>query len=151
MNKITNAEKYRKELLELSAQGPIALKGGKPMNCDKVICFECDLDDLCNGPCFNNLIKWMLQPVKPTLTISEQRFAHWVETGWLARDKDGDLYHFTEEPYKDGVVWIDNTEQDTYYNISELHPNMFEFISWTDDRAWRVEDLLKLEVVEDAY
>jgi hypothetical protein len=31
------------------------------------------------------------------------------KSGWFATDKDGEVYHFEEEPYLDGHYWMANT------------------------------------------
>lgn len=80
----------------------------------------------------------------PKLTKRERAFCEAVQTGWIARDEDNGLYWYANIPEKNNEVWGGHT----YSKISHMKLD-FAFIEWEDEKPWAVEDLLKLEVMEE--
>lgn len=65
--------------------------------------------------------------------------------GWIARDKDGDLVFFDEQPYRDGEIWNARFSASSVSVV--LGGNFFNYrIEWEDEPI-KVEITLK-EVAE---
>lgn len=140
----TNFEHYKDEILEIVEQGHIVAKekGNLCKCCGQ--CTKCDF----SGGCTKNTTLWLYSEYKPQykLTKKERLFCELVETGWIARDKDGRCrWYFEKKLFKTNEYWHNNS----IYQV-EMHklPCEFPFIKWQDAEPWSVEDLLKLEVEE---
>lgn len=141
-----NKEKYAEELLEILLNcGGLGVVNQKPVNCDEIECIDCDFY---KKPCGTEIRKWAnseyIEP--PKLTSEERRFCEYIKTGYIVRDKSDECYWHKEKPNKYSDEWY------CYGNVLRLEclPGIpqFEFIKWTDEGPWAVEDLLKLEVTE---
>ena len=91
------------------------------------------------------MCNWLDSEHKEPITLSEaERII--LENGnkdfnWIARDKSGALYVYTEKPRKNDTIW-ENTSRSfelTYFN------HLFQFITWNDSEPYNVEELLKGE------
>lgn len=147
----TNFEFYKTKLLSSIFEGDFCIKRDGTIGiCSETLCQECVLCEFAkNGSCnVEEALKWAnaehIEP--PKLTKRERAFCESVQTGWIARDKNGDLYWFAEGfgVDKDQSIW--NSEE--YSKISSMGL-CFCFVKWEDENPWRVEDLLKLDVVEE--
>lgn len=161
---MTNFEHYKKEILNITDRGyNVAVVNNEPTACGYVQhCEECQLENKSEKwRCHLNRMKWLCeenveQPKKPKLTKKERQFCELVETGWIARNKTGDLYFYEpheDKPYKlnsaDTTIWrhdamicfLSDEECDLFHVP-------FSFITWDDEEPWSIEDLLKLEVEE---
>jgi hypothetical protein len=93
----------------------------------------------------------MLEQIKetkeaPKLTQREKSFVEYAQTGWIARDKDGRAFIFTERPYKSGSMW--KAEMGSYTGFKDSK-SMFSFIKYEDEKPWSIEELKKLEVQDE--
>lgn len=62
---------------------------------------------------------------------------------YIARDKDDSLCVYSSEPYKNKCnEWTEDglDYQELYYSAEDL----FQFINWEDEKAWLIDDLLKM-------
>lgn len=157
-----NAEKYRKELLELSNQN-IAFAVRKDnqnavTRCNSVKkCTECLFG---RGRCSVNSTKWLLEEYKERIKLT--KFEHDIlkyllnDTGYryIVRDKyyhEGDifyLYIFKNRPREDSGGWHSNDP----YDRSQFYAfnNLFKFIKWEDDEPTSIKDVLdNCEVIDD--
>ncbi len=157
-----NAEKYRKELLELSNQN-IAFAVRKDnqnavTGCNSVKkCTECLFG---RGRCSVNSTKWLLEEYKERIKLT--KFEHDIlkyllnDTGYryIVRDKyyhEGDifyLYIFKNRPREDSGGWHSNDP----YDRSQFYAfnNLFKFIKWEDDEPTSIKDVLdNCEVIDD--
>ena len=98
--------------------------------------------------CYINLFKFLcaehIEPLK--LTKRERAFCEAAQTGRIARDRDGSLCWFPDDAVvqKGRIMW----NADKYVCISHFKLQ-FLCIKWEDEKPWAVEDLLKLEVIEE--
>ena len=157
-----NAEKYRKELLELSNQN-IAFAVRKDnqnavTRCNSVKqCTECFFG---RCRCSVNSTKWLLEEYKERIKLT--KFEHDIlkyllnDTGYryIVRDKyyhEGDifyLYIFKNRPREDSGGWHSNDP----YDRSQFYAfnNLFKFIKWEDDEPTSIKDVLdNCEVIDD--
>lgn len=80
---------------------------------------------------------------KPKLTEDEKVVLRNIDKKykWIARDEDGTLgFHFVK-PHKEAYFW---SSLEANY-VSDLFPNLFQFIKWEDEEPYSIEELLKGE------
>lgn len=85
---------------------------------------------------------WEKKKNAPKLTPKERAFCEVIQSGYIARDEDGQISWYGFEPCKEHTAWIGP-------NWNALKENEFPFIKWEDEKPWSIEDLLKLEVAND--
>lgn len=144
---MTNMEFYKDEIEEIIDEGyDVAITtDGVPVKCHiSLYCNECMFSKRCTN---NNLIKWLMSEHKdkPTITARERHLLEFVETGWIAKDSNGDVWWFEEQPRKVTAMWDTSGSS---CHITGLVKDALTFIEWDDKEPWSVEELLKLEVVE---
>jgi hypothetical protein len=150
---MTNFEHYKEEILNITDRGyNVAVVDNKPVSCGELqYCEECQLANADEKwRCHLDRMKWLYEEYEdqieqPKLTKKERQFCELVETGCIARCKNGDLYIFSARPTKLTNCWFSNYK--AYSNIT-LFNVPFSFITWDDAEPWSIEDLLKLEVEE---
>lgn len=139
---MTNFEKYKDEILKLLDKNideiGILKTTGEPKNCYCINCTDCWF---CNKDCRLGFIKWLYQEYKEKLTKVERGFCEILQKGYIARDKNGNLFVYDGLPRKGEFSWMDSM-------CRKINNNFFPFISWESDKIWSIEDLLKLEVEE---
>lgn len=105
---------------------------------------ECDCANYSCAEGVQELIEWLyaehIEQLK--LTRRERAFCEAVQTGTIARDKDGKIYWCNGSQDKLTFTW-DCGGSDSV-DITDFY--LFSFIKWEDEKPWAVEDLLKLEV-----
>ena len=86
---------------------------------------------------------------KEIITVEELMFIRCFVDAYtyIARNADGRLNLFYEEPKADKTKWyLDSTEcEDIDFGI-EIDDDLFGFISWNSKTAWSIAELMKLEV-----
>lgn len=150
-----NAEKFRKELLELSNQN-IAFAVRKEnqnavVRCDSIKrCTDCLFG---RGRCSVNSTKWLLseykEPVK--LTRFEYDILKYLSDNtkymYIVRDGNGNIFLYDEEPQKsESAPWW--TGRGMYH--MKIFNKLFQFVQWEDSTPTLIKDVLEnCEVVED--
>ena len=146
---MTNFEKYKDEILGISRSQAIAInkRRNAPEKCSYSVCSECLLHEgrYCNQRAIFQWLYSEYQEPAPKLTKAERGFCEMVPNGYIARDKYGALYVYSNKPEKKQAEWRCACEEDEYF---EIQHNAFRFISWESGEFWSIEDLLKLEVEE---
>lgn len=143
-----NFDFYEKEIKRILRTGTgVGLKDNIPFSCSSIDCKDCDC--CYNGGCDTHVLKWLFEeyePKKPKINKRTKMFLDSLESGYVARDSDGDLCYFYEKPYKtDDDIWDDIG---TWVDLSAFPFLSLDFITWEDEESWNVEDLRKLEVFE---
>ena len=142
--KETNMEHYRGEIEKLGFN--IAVVDGEVEACGLTRCAYCDLV----GGCRIKAIKWLMSEYKPepVLTAREKHFVEFIQTGYIARDEEGELWWYKTKPTKRDSVWKDD-DQPYRFNKGILNfEQCFRFITWEDEEPWSVEELRKLKVCD---
>lgn len=143
----TNFEFYKDEIIKWIGIGScvgylLATCKGVPM---KEIC----KDRSCKE-CFEVAATFLQEEhiEQPKLTKRERAFCEIVTKGAIARDENGELTLFSDDAIrKEDGQWL---KQYSYCNHIRLYADEFEFIKFEDEKPWSIEDLLKLEVIEEA-
>ena len=115
------------------------------INFERVCC-----DEMSCRKCIMEFIEYLAAERKPTLTERERGICVALATGWIARDRDNDLYFYEHKPIKQVDCWDVPNYESNPCELPKIIGDLFDFIKWTDEEAWSIEDLLKLEVNEDA-
>ena len=102
--KETNMEHFRSEIEEIIARHKHylpAVVDGKPIKCAGLRCNECMLYKA-TEPCSIHFVKWLMSEYKPepVLTQREKHFVEFVQTGYIARDSDGRIDWYENNPNK---------------------------------------------------
>lgn len=147
-----NIEKYSKEILEYASSTEKAIavckETMKPCDCSatSIRCKNCicSVDDSCeNEP----LYKWAMAEYieRPKISKKDRAFLDYLKDyKYMARDCDGELYVYITKPKKGLRNWADAR----FKSLRGLDID-FPMVKWEDDKPWLIEDLKKLEVVEE--
>lgn len=147
-----NKEKYEKEIMKIACSGNriAVMKGsGRIVPCDGVLCSVCSF---CSSiDCRKNIKDWAESEYIEKLVISkrDRMFLDLLKGRWkyMARDKTDYLYVYSEKPDKCDVFWSRNICE--YFGFSNCINVDFPMVKWEDSEPWLIEDLKKLEVVEN--
>lgn len=84
---------------------------------------------------------------KPVISKRDAMFLEYLkeENKYIARDKNGNLFTYKLEPHKSFNAWGSSD----YFALALRYNIGFPMIQWGDTEPWLIEDLKKLEVVED--
>lgn len=150
--RMKNKEKYSKKIVELACDGngiAVDKYSGTVNSCLCIPCSNCLFND--NKDCDKGRREWAESEYieKPVISKKDKAFLEYVKEEYkcIARNKNGELFLYRLTPYKEeGVLnWIGR-------NCSCLHLKYnvdFPMIKWSDSEPWLIEDLKKLEVVEE--
>lgn len=150
-----NIEKYAKEILGFacSVNDRMAVRKatGKPCECaDKSLrCEECVRNS--DGNCGDDaLYKWAMAEYieQPKISKKDRAFLDYLgDYEYMTRDDSGKLYVYISTPIKRlaGACWV---TVDTCKSLAGLDID-FPMVKWSDDEPWKIDDLKKLEVVDE--
>lgn len=151
-----NGEKYRDKLLKFIEErdaGSFTFSKGKEgsfWQCGGRRCSECGMSKE-RSNCSVARLKWLLseykEPVK--LTRSEYsllRHVYKLYYKYIARDKNGDISLYLDEPDKDLLteIWHGKEYAFTLFN------SLFKFVKWEDLEPTSIQEVLdNCEVIDD--
>lgn len=143
---MTNGEKYRNEILALlEDRKKFAIRANNPtkiIKCnDLEQCRGCLFDD---GTCDGSKTKWLISEYKEPIKLTRTEYlllchVYKLSYKYIARDKDGDISLYLDEPDKDILTefWHGKEYEFTLFN------NLFPFIKWTDDKPTSIKGILE--------
>lgn len=147
-----NKEKFAKEIIEVACSGycfGINKCTNEVVPCNCIRCCKCMFND--NKDCIKRRKDWAESEYieKPVISKRDKAFLEYLgeEYKFIARDDNGELCTYLSAPIKslDCACWdVDNG----YKSLIGLEID-FQMIKWEDDKPWLIEDLKKLEVVEE--
>ena len=153
VEEMKNKEKYASKIIELACDGnsiAVDKRTGKIDLCDDVLCSNCLFDD--NHNCDKVRREWAESEYieKPVISKRDREFLKLFndKCKYIARDSNGELHGYELTAMKDEKVEIWNTTAE-YVNIDYFFAVDLPMVKWEDDEPWLIEDLKKLEVVED--
>lgn len=149
---MTNREKYAEEILDIACSGSgisMIKATGQLSRCCKTNCIDCKFNK--KTGCQREVQEWANAEYveKPKISKRDKEFLKYLPdyACWLARDKCGMLYVYRAKPTKDEITqWFSeliNMEINKEYKVN------FPMVKWEDEEPWLIEDLKKLEVVEE--
>lgn len=149
-----NKEKYAKEIIEIACRGDdFAFDKNSHMvaSCGCVNCSDCLFY---KSGCVEERTKWSESEYveKSVISRKERAFLECLDKQYkyISRDKSGELYIYTTKPCKQIDCWnssvaceVKGQEPLRMFNVD------FPIVKWSDEEPWLIEDLKKLEVVEE--
>lgn len=148
---MTNFEKHYNTIKEYVKKNKLfAIINNIPANCESIdSCKTCYFYYDGNYHCHRSLdlIKWLLEE-NHTLTKEEHAFCEMMNTGYLVRDENGELWYSIKEPLwysiKEPYRQCSKYVESIFFMKPEFFPQ-FTFISWKDE-PYKIEDLLTYPV-----
>lgn len=141
-----NKEKYAKEIVELACGGnriAIVRQTGEFTSCYETPCRECLFHSCDTEQCKEKVREWAESEYieKSVIVISkkDRAFLEYLkeELKYIVRYKDGTLF-----AYKDGLT--------NWFSLNRRFDVDFPMVKWEgNEEIWLIEDLKKLEVVEE--
>ena len=147
-----NFEYWEKEVKEIIRYGEdVAIVDDKPVECCGCDCNDCQLYNSNDGNCTFNVLNWLYEEHidKPKINKRTKSFFDSIETGWVARESNGELWIYTIYPIKCEYGW--EPSEDDYCRFTKLDYYDFltlDFIKWSDEKPWSVKDIRNLKVEE---
>lgn len=158
-----NFEAFEKEIRKLTDQGDlsdIAVSNGQVTLCSCIDCDNCDFNN--DGEaCESKFVDWLyseyIKP-QPKLTFAEYCFLLSLKNiKYFAREANGVLKGYTNNIVKNNNIWEIKLEdfddiKDRYgvIVVPEIFNANFDFIKWSDEKAWSIEELLSLNIIKDS-
>lgn len=146
-----NKEKYAKEIVEIACSGgKLAMrKDDKCLTqCSGLRCPNCYFGD--TDSCDKAIQEWAESEhiERPVISLRDRALLNYLDVNisYIARDMSGELYVYTDKPRKAIESWISNGE--LFKSLRMLNID-FPMVKWSDEEPWLIEDLKKLEVVEE--
>ena len=156
--KMKNKERYLKEIVEIACDGnciAVDKNSGKVKPCCYSSCSNCLFDDshYRDSDCDRTRRKWAESEYveHPVISKRDRRFLDCIGNAYkyVVRDKDCKLF-VCKDVHTDGHMWFSRGciagSDYTYISGFEVQFPMVEVVSPT---VWSIEDLKKLDVVED--
>lgn len=145
-----NKEKYAKEIMDIACSGDsiaVLKEIGRVVSCNETKCSLCLFrDSYCKK---ENIREWAESEYieKPVISKKDRAFLDYIDKkfDYLARTHCGDICIFITEPRKSQKIWMSGY---LFSSLGSLNID-FPMVKWEDDKPWRIEDLKKLEVVEE--
>ena len=151
--RMKNKEKYSKKIVELACDGndiAVDKRTGKVDSCLFCIpCRNCLFND--SKDCDKGRREWAESEYVEKLVISkiDKAFLEYTreECKYITRDEDGRLYVNSSKPFKEKNYWHLRSGCCSWLNFAFAVD--FPMVKWSDSEPWLIEDLKKLEVVEN--
>lgn len=146
-----NKERYAKEIIEIACSGSsiaVAKESGCIVPCSETFCIDCLF---CDDDCVKNVREWGEQECieKTVISKRDKTFLECIGEGikYIARDMDGFLFIYGIKPHKLIDCWesggIESNKSLEFFKLN------LPMVKWSDKEPWLIEDLKKLEVVEE--
>lgn len=147
-----NKEKYAKEIMDIACSGNriAVMKGsGRIVPCDGVLCSVCSF---CSSiDCRKNIKDWSESEYveKPVISERDRMFLDYIDKkfNYIVRTSTGDIRLFTVKPRKSQYEW--RSDYPSFTSLLDSLNIDLPMIKWSDEKPWLIEDLKKLEVVEE--
>lgn len=149
-----NKEKYAKEIIEIACSGhevSASKVTGKPIACENNSCKNCVRHNdglLC---CERERLKeWAESEYieKPVISKRDKAFLQYLgeELKYIARSKSDNLMAHQNSAEKREDGWV--IDSGAIKSLQKLNID-FPMVKWEDSEPWLIEDLKKLEVVDE--
>ena len=149
-----NKEKYEGLVLSFACDKNnsfgVDKKTGEMKICSELHCTEC-LFYRKIETCRASRRKWLEQEYteKPVISKRDRAFLEYLDKKfeYIARDNISWLYVYSRKPIKNEKCWARNGCK--CFGFDDRIDVDFPMVKWEDDEPWLIEDLKKLEVVEN--
>lgn len=147
-----NREKYEKEILDIACTGEKIAIDKRTMqirSCTGLSCGHCLF--IGYDRCDTKLSEWAESKYieKPVISKRDSVILDYFKSNlkYIARNEDGKLFAYEAQPRKGKTYW-----KCTCGNCLLLNRQLnidFPMIKWEDSEPWLIDDLKKLEVVDE--
>lgn len=148
-----NKERYTKEIVELACDGnriAVDRQTGELRSCYETPCIEC-LFHSNTERCKEKAREWAESEYveRPVISKRDRAFFDFLigKYEYIARDKTNYLYVYSAKPEKCDFFWSRNNCD--CFHLDDCVDVDLPMVKWEDDEPWLIEDLKKLEVVEN--
>lgn len=147
-----NKEKNASKIVEIACKGHdfgVDKNTNEVVDCRVTPCPTCLFLKMDN--CYKARRQWAESEYieKPVLSKKDRAFLEYLSVNiqYIARDMSGRLYIYVRKPYKQIDCWSSSAceTEKTLWMFSVDFP----MVKWSDEEPWLIEDLKKLEVVEE--
>ena len=149
-----NKEKFAKEIMNIACSGDIIAvikESGRIVPCDGTRCSLCLFHGYNGYNCKEKIRAWAESEYieKPVISKRDRAFLEYLgnDLKYIARDNNTSLYAYREKPSKSDTLW--KTKSGLKYLYVDGFIVDFPMVKWSDSESWIIEDLKKLEVVEE--
>lgn len=146
-----NKEKYAKDIIDIACDGEdiaVDKRTGKVSSCNYISCSNCLFYKI---GCLKGRSKWAESEYveKPVISKRDRAFLDCIREEYklVARDENGKLFVYETQPRKSETYWVLN--YDGYLYLNQYFNVDFPMVKWSNEEPWLIEDLKKLEVVEE--
>ena len=152
-----NKEKYAKKIVDIACVGnnfAVEEKTGNVVYCNSITCSDCLFAKTFETPneCITERRKWAESEYieKPVISKRDRAFLEYIEEEfiYIARNEDERLFLFANKAVKMDEFGMFTCEG-LYTRALYAFNIDFPMVKWEDDEPWLIEDLKKLEVVEE--
>lgn len=152
-----NKEKYVKEIVDIVCEDVsfgVDKRTGSPASCRELHCGKCLLNEMNRRACYNSRKEWADSEYveRPVISKADRTFLDYIrdEDKYMARDENGKLFVYETRPKKEEVSWVSfGLISEHYLPLNPIFNVDFPMIKWSDEEPWTIEDLKKLEVVDE--
>lgn len=150
-----NKEKYAKEIVDAVTSGGYGFgfdkSSGEIRRCNEVSCNECLFCEPHGvDGCNKEKREWAESEYieKPVISKKDRAFLEYLgkDLKYIARDKSEALFVYERASEKGKYGWV--YDSGALKNLCGISVD-FPMVKWTDSKPWLIEDLKKLEVVEE--
>ena len=145
-----NKEKYAKEIMDIACGGEsiaVMKKSGRIVPCNNI---ECNLCLFRYSDCKKKIIEWAEAEYieKPVISKRDRAFLEYLgeNAKWMTKENGSEISVWMTQPNKDKDT---NMWTDGLYNCLSTFNIDFPMVKLSDSEPWLIEDLKKLEVVEE--
>ena len=145
VEEMKNKEKYAKEIIEIACKyGTVNERTGELKGCSEIICEHCLFRERGISRCKEKMKEWLESEYieKPVISKKDRAFLSFIKDiyPYIARDEDGALRLYSRKLCK--------VERGTGLILFQFDIEL-PMVKWSDEEPWSIEDLKKLEVVEE--
>lgn len=149
-----NKEKYAEQIVDIVCEDVsfgVDKRTGSLVSCRELHCAKCLFNEMNRHACYDSRKEWADSEYVelPVISKSDRTFLDYIrdEDKYIARDENGKLFTYMSKPCKIESFghWTDANYDGLYLKCNVDFP----MIKWGDDEPWLIEDLKKLEVVDE--
>lgn len=150
-----NKEKFADKIIDFACTGErIAVNNkGEVVSCINMgLCENCKFG--MEKECESAIRKWLEEEYvePPVISKRDRAFLEYIreDRKYIARDENGNIFVYGTKPIKSTTCWnMNSLVSDGCLYLNRHFDVDFPMVKWADEEPWKIEDLKKLEVVDE--